>query len=505
LILAVLIVMAGTLRPLWDPDLPIHLATGEWIAEHRAVPRVEPFAWTRAGAPFYTVGWAIQLAFYATFAHFGPVGLRLLNGLFLGAAGASVLPLGRAARWPAPVSLAIAAANVITAALVTSGLRPQLLLFTIVPLAWGLAYALASRSCLRCYAGLFAVSALAVNAHLFFPLVLVPVLALLGLGWLPIGRAAAAATSVAAGWLATPYVSDWPGVIRFVTAPNPLFRYPAAIAELRPGFLGVAGADWSVGVVVLPLLALPWLIDPQRLTVRERIVMAAFWSAGCAIFGAAVRGVAIWWLLVLPFTAQALRRTSSSAAPAAPARSGVKLGVFGLSACALLVQLAFAGRRWQHEGASSQRQLSLDIAAGLDPVIAWLSDNTRSGSGGRILTTFDYGGYLTWRMPGYSSSVDSRGSFPDSILEPEALVYAWSARARLGPWRSADLAIVPTAWRVAGVLDTAAGWHRVVTVPPSGPLADTVGLWVRDAWWRHVGRPTPAGRRFPAFPPAPVP
>ena len=41
----------GAVRPLADPDLPMHLSVGEWIVRHRAVPFLEPFAWTRMGEP----------------------------------------------------------------------------------------------------------------------------------------------------------------------------------------------------------------------------------------------------------------------------------------------------------------------------------------------------------------------------------------------------------------------------------------------------------------------
>src|SRR5690606_21425270 len=43
----------GLASPLSDPDLPMHLATGEWMAANRAFPTEEPFAWTRAGEPYY--------------------------------------------------------------------------------------------------------------------------------------------------------------------------------------------------------------------------------------------------------------------------------------------------------------------------------------------------------------------------------------------------------------------------------------------------------------------
>src|SRR5690349_12091106 len=44
--MALMAFLFGAVRPLADPDLPMHLVVGEWIVKHRAVPFVEPFAWT---------------------------------------------------------------------------------------------------------------------------------------------------------------------------------------------------------------------------------------------------------------------------------------------------------------------------------------------------------------------------------------------------------------------------------------------------------------------------
>ena len=70
----------GFSLPLADPDLPMHLATGEWIAKrhcrtvHRAV-RVDA-----PGAPFQAYSWAIELAYFELMAHVGPLGLSVLQG-----------------------------------------------------------------------------------------------------------------------------------------------------------------------------------------------------------------------------------------------------------------------------------------------------------------------------------------------------------------------------------------------------------------------------------------
>jgi hypothetical protein len=103
-----------------------------------------------------------------------------------------------------------------------------------------------------------------------------------------------------------------------------------------------------------------------------------------------------------------------------------------------------------------------------------------------VLTAFHYGSYLAWRLPSYSASIDGRTIFPDSAARPEAYHIAVAGAPPLGPWRSADLAIVPLKFPVAGVLDTARGWRRVAAVDSSARVPLALGLWVRDAWWARA-------------------
>jgi hypothetical protein len=239
----------GAFRPLGDPDLPLHLATGEWIARHGAVPTREPFAWTMPGAPYYAISWLPQLAFYAALATGGQLALRVVSGLLVGAAAAAAFALGRVARWSPGVTLTFSALNVCAAGIVTAGLRPQVLMFAYVPLAWAATIAFArAKQPWRAGAALFAVAALAVNSHLFFPLVLAP----LPVVWLSEAmkwrRVAGATVCVTAGWAATPYFLHWFDQIWYYVRPYPLFRQPSPILELAPGFTILAGgAPWHYG------------------------------------------------------------------------------------------------------------------------------------------------------------------------------------------------------------------------------------------------------------------
>jgi hypothetical protein len=58
-----------------DPDIWWHLRTGEWILQHHAVPRVDPFSWSNAGKPWPAYSWLFELLVVKVFQRFGLVGI----------------------------------------------------------------------------------------------------------------------------------------------------------------------------------------------------------------------------------------------------------------------------------------------------------------------------------------------------------------------------------------------------------------------------------------------
>ncbi len=66
---------------LGDPDPWWHLATGRWIVEHHAIPHVDPFSFTVAGAPWSAVDWLADLVMYGSWALGGDAGLGALTAL----------------------------------------------------------------------------------------------------------------------------------------------------------------------------------------------------------------------------------------------------------------------------------------------------------------------------------------------------------------------------------------------------------------------------------------
>lgn len=72
-----------------------HLATGRWIVEHRAIPRVDPFSFTAAGQPWRDVNWLADLLLFGAHELGGPA---LVVGLKVVTAFSMLLALGAAMR-----------------------------------------------------------------------------------------------------------------------------------------------------------------------------------------------------------------------------------------------------------------------------------------------------------------------------------------------------------------------------------------------------------------------
>ena len=76
-IYALLLALGGKLL-LTDPDVYWHIATAEWIVEHRAFPHVDMFSWTMPGAPWIAKEWLSQLLYAGAHAVAGWGGVVVL-------------------------------------------------------------------------------------------------------------------------------------------------------------------------------------------------------------------------------------------------------------------------------------------------------------------------------------------------------------------------------------------------------------------------------------------
>ena len=492
--MAIVVLLFGAIRPLSDPDLPMHLAIGEWIAEHGTVPFVEPFAWTRPGAPYYAYSWLQQVSYYEMLRALGPWGLRAFQGLLVLCSATAVIVLGWADRWRPSQAVIVAALNLIVGSFFVGFLRPQGILLITVPLLWAGASLLSRGAHVPAAACLmFAASATTANSHLFFPLTLAPV-ALLWVHPPPNRRLwLVGILSVVSGWLASPYALRWPDVFRHNLGPNVLTNPPSIVTELQPGFVSMLYPKPSPMIaVVAAMLAVPWVLSRTALQARQRVLAGVYWGVGIILFGYATRLFVAWWLLALPpigWTIIQLTRSSDEGAPR------LRIRLLGLLASLAIIttQLVKTRDLRAMEGDTTRRTLPTYATYPAQRLASYLEAEGAGNRPGRMMSTFTRGSYLTWRLPHLSQSIDSRGIFPDSVAAVEAFRFASDREVPLGPWRSADLVLVPLSYRVAAVVDTATGWRRLATAPSAPGARDSVGLWVRLDWWAERGKGTSSG------------
>ncbi|MGE5727177.1 MAG: hypothetical protein ACM34L_01145 [Gemmatimonas sp.] len=468
----VLLFALGASAPLADMDLPMHLATGAWIARHHAVPFVEPFAWTRAGAPYYAYSWLPELLYYLLYAQGGAFALRAFHGLTFVAGGASLLWLARVAGWRAWTAIYLVFLSLLPAVLIAAFLRPQALLFPLVVLAWGAGLrVLDSARPARWVVALALIASAAANSHLLFPITALPAAIALTRAPTAWRRGSLVAIALVAGWMLSPYGLSWPSVFHLYFQHNALLDFPPRIQEIIPGFLFARVSPICL-ILVAVLGAIPWVLRDADTTPRERVVFALLWFAGLFAFGLAGRALLVWWFASLPALVRLIER-----APGLREGFQRRTGLVVMAALPIVMSIGLSGSsRVAGTGLVSPARESVEQLA------SWLDAHARPSGRPKVLTVFNYGSYLTWRLPDYSMSVDGRSIFPDSAAAPDAYRVAADGPFPLGPWRSADLAILPLGYPVAAVLDTAADWKRVATAPAGALSGSGSGLWVRRSW-----------------------
>ncbi len=472
---------------------------------HGALPHTEPFAWTRAGAPYLAYSWLAEASYFLVWRALGAGGLQALNGIVLVASTAAVALFARMARHRVWTTAMLVVAHLVVMQLCAPTLRPQGLLAVALPLCWAATARLAQRSARSSAGGdavrwpyvlLAGATALAANTHLFAPvcgaaLVLVLPRTRKRAGWRVLLTAAVA---VGVGLMCTPYVAEWGAVYRLYLSPTPLLRFPSPITELTPGVVYLTrgfGAAW----LIAPALALlPWFVgrvegDSGAQTSDGPIVPAPIpgallWLAGLLFFGLAIRGLFVWWLVCLPMAAAALARV--------PVPSTSRVGrVLRVAPVAVFAVMAAGNVREGIEvraGArsSSPRRLPNPVARGALRLADSLDRIAPAGTG-RMVTTFNYGNALLWRLPRYSMSLDGRAVFPDSAIALDTWVRASHRADTLrAPLADADLVLLPDGHTGLAQVAQRPGWERIAQLRPArGMLGDSAELWARSAWLRR--------------------
>jgi hypothetical protein len=433
-----------TLRPITDPDIWWHLRTGQWIVEHRAVPVTDPFSGYGAGSPWVAYSWLFAVLIYGLHQALGHHGLLLyplIGGLLVTSA---LMALVMRFEWRPPRAIALTALGLGAMAPV---LMPRAYLFTVCFFIVELYVLLAVRETGRTRPLwiLPAVFAVWANVHIQF----VYGLAVLGLAvaeslivrFVPSDRIARESVPLrpvlltsgacALATLATPYgVEIYRPVIEIgsnravydliIELGAPAFRQPA---------------NW---VFLLVALAAAFTVGRHR---QLQVLPVALLAGGAYLSFATARDM--WFLVIVSVAIIAMtwgdRRRPR---PGLPWKSAV------IGAVALLVPvLGLAIHR-----DLSETNLEAEVAK-MYPVAAVEFVKER-GYSGPLYNTFDWGGFLIWRLPQRPVSMDGRSN----IHGDERVVRSYLTSLGHKGWdtdedlRSARLVVLPAGLALTALL-----------------------------------------------------
>jgi hypothetical protein len=124
----------GWSRLLEDGDIGWHIRVGEWILDHRSIPREDFFSFTRPGGPWFAWEWGAELIYGVLFRVWGLKGIVLFSGAQIALFGAILVrySLWRGANPLLAVGLSLAGVGATSIHFLA---RPHLYTLILVPVA----------------------------------------------------------------------------------------------------------------------------------------------------------------------------------------------------------------------------------------------------------------------------------------------------------------------------------------------------------------------------------
>ena len=450
-----------------DPDLFVTLYSGREIVAHHGPPGVDTASFTVAGRPWNDYEWLARVVFYELATAAGDRGLVVLRLVLAAAILATVVAVSMRGGGGAP-SLATALALFTGAASGYLLFRPTLFTF----LALVLLLTAVERFRQGATWPLWAIPAaipLWVNLHAGFALgvVLLGLLVTVGLAerWIPVlGRTFSPGV---------PWTRSLPCFLASaaLTGVHPLgYRQWSAILGTMGGTFTPSLSEWRPLIEfgfreTWPAYLLMVVLVVAMVVGRKRI--AAFDVAAVLLLGAAafvrVRFLPLFSLcatLVLVRALPALRETGLGRRFETVREA---LPRFSRAAATLLAILALVVVAWR----SGVPDLRIRKIPYLMPVSAvkFLQAN---GIAGRVLTEYDWGGYVRWKIPDATIFVDGRS---DTVY-PVAVIEDWARFVNaLDGWRDtparygAQVVVLRREQSVVPLLEQEPGWIPAYSDP----------------------------------------
>jgi hypothetical protein len=442
--------LAMTARNVTDPDVWWHLKTGQFIAEHGAVPHTDPFSFTRSGQRWVAHEWLTELLLFGIFRATGWGGLIVLSASVLCAA--FFLLYLRCSGHPYVAGIITLAGAWATAPL--WGVRPQVLSLLLTSL-WLLILERSGRNS-RLLLWTIPLTLLWVNLHAGFAL---------GLALLALFLAGEFIESILGFFSANvaPYRLRALGLTLMLDLllvplnPNGLRMYAYPIETLRSRAMQNYIAEWASPnfhhaeywpLLLLLLATLAGFLSSSR-RVRPRdllLLVVGTYSALCSI-----RMISLFVLIAAPLLSRLLEYWAKTVGPPRSQSPNRPL----LNAMIVLAMAAFAV---VHIGQVIRFQPQAEARQFPEEAVAFLQSHSPVGL---LFNHYDWGGYLIWKLyPSNRVFIDGRADlYGEPFLQQFADVYQLK-----GSWHQtlAD-------WRV-----------QTVVVPPDSALA--VGLRLAPGW-----------------------
>jgi hypothetical protein len=440
LALAVFALCAFSPAVLNDGDTWSHVATGDWILAHRAIPRVDPFSFSFAGMPWTAHEWLAEALFALAHRIAGWSGIVLLTGAAAGAA--TFVVARRAAR--ALTGPALIAVMALSLGLMAGGLlaRPHVLALPVLALWAELLFAARERDRTPplAAAGLMILWA---NLHggFAFGLALIGPFALEGLWLAPAERRASVFVDWArfglaslAAALITPFGIE--GLLFPLKLLN--LSYLAEIKEWQPENFAHPG---PLELALLALIGLA-LLKPLRIAPMRVLLLLGLIHMSLQH----IRHEMLLAMLAPMLLAQPIAEALDTRASTARAGCGAAWGALALALVLIGARLAAPIVR----GDSATAPM-----AALAAVPAELREKP-------VLNSYAFGGYLIYDH--LRPFIDGRADmFGDAFLRQYARIQAGEPQAVEEALRRRDVAwtIFAPDQRAVAQMDHEPGWRRL--------------------------------------------
>ncbi len=441
--------LALAARNVTDPDVWWHLKTGQYITEHKSVPRTDPFSYTRAGQPWVAHEWLSELLMYNLLRTTGFAGLILIFAAVLTAAfWLLYLRCG-----PASYIAGVATLCGAWATAPLWGVRPQVLSLLLTSL-WLLILERSERNSKLLWWTL-PLTLLWVNLHAGFALGLALSALFLAAEWIERALGDTRQSTSRLRMMALTLLLD---VLIVPLNPNGLRMFSYPIETLRSAAMQNYIAEWASPnfhhpeywpflVVVLGTFA---ALSGSSLKLRPRdllLLLVSLYAALCSI-----RLIPLFVLVAVPLISTRmgdwLRSTS------APRRPQATAGTL-FNGAIVLAMAVFAG---VHIAQVIQRQPQAEREHFPARAVAFLQLHQPSG---RIFNHYDWGGYLIWKLyPSVPVFIDGRADlYGQQLFDQFADTYQFKSawREPLQRW-SIDAVLVPPNSPLATGLRSTPGW-----------------------------------------------